>query len=225
MSQFVGNGVASSTLAKAWKQREESLYKTLFGNLGPGIYPLSMSLFEDLFNCTEVDPRWLHIGVFECPPTAERPHWVYVSSGLSNPWDDEPDEDEEWTGLGRELLLECPQQSPWALAMVRRFAAYQMLLAAGHFGDQEPLDAWDRMSVGGPIDGEHSALSAIIMVPSEHYPEEYELVSGKFAFLQILGLTAAELAHGRAHDFEDLLEALVKQGAAPLVDNTRSSIV
>jgi len=225
MNPFADKGAASSTLATAWKQREETLYKTLFGDLGPGIYPLSMSLFEDLFNCAEVDPRWLHIGVFECPPTAGRPHWVYVSSGLSNPWDEEPDEDEEWTGLGRELLLECQQQSPWALAMVRRFAAYQMLLAAGHFGDQEPLDAWDRMSVGGPIDGEHSALSAIIMVPSEHFPEEYQLVSGKFAFLQMIGLTAAELAHGRAHDFEDLLQALGEQGAAPLVDAARGSIV
>lgn len=225
MNPFADKGAASSILATAWKQREETLYKTLFGDLGPGIYPLSMSLFEDLFNCAEVDPRWLHIGVFECPPTAGRPHWVYVSSGLSNPWDEEPDEDEEWTGLGRELLLECQQQSPWALAMVRRFAAYQMLLAAGHFGDQEPLDAWDRMSVGGPIDGEHSALSAIIMVPSEHFPEEYQLVSGKFAFLQMIGLTAAELAHGRAHDFEDLLQALGEQGAAPLVDAARDSIV
>ena len=225
MTNNVNNGAAPSLLATAWEQRETTLYKTLFGDLGPGIYPLGMPLFEELFNCTEVDPRWLHIGVFECPPTPARPHWVYVSSGLSNPWDDEPDAEEEWTGLGRELLLECPQQSPWALALVRRFAAYQMLLAAGRFGDQEPLDAWDRMSVGGPIDGQQSALSAIIMVPSEHYPEEYALVSGKFAFLQIIGLSAAELAHGRAHDFGDLLQTLGDQGAAPLVDAARRSIV
>lgn len=225
MTNLANDGAASSLLETAWTQREETLYRALFGDLGPGIYPLDLPLFEQMFNCTQVDPRWLHIGVFECPPTPERPHWVYVSSGLSNPWDDEPDAEEEWTGLGRELLLECPQQSPWALALVRRFAAYQMLLAAGRFGDQEPLDAWDRMSVGGPIDGQQSALSAIIMVPSKHYPDEYALVSGKFAFLQIIGLSAAELAHGRAHDFGDLLQTLGDQGAAPLVDAARRSIV
>lgn len=225
MTDNVRNGAAPSLLTRAWEQRETTLYKTLFGDLGPGIYPLSMPLFEELFNCTEVDPRWLHIGVFECPPTAERPHWLYVSSGLSNPWDADASEQDDWSGLGRELLLECPQQSPWALGMVRRFAAYQILLAAGHFGDQEPLDAWNRMSVGGPIDGEKSALSAIIMVPSTHFPDEYQLASGKFAFLQIIGLTAAELAHGRAHDFEDLLQTLAQHGAAPLVDAGRASIV
>src|SRR4051812_47299798 len=72
-----------------WAHREEHLYPALFGPTGPGIYPIPAATFHGL-GCAEPDPRFLTHGVFECPPTPARPHWLYVTSGMSNPWGDDP---------------------------------------------------------------------------------------------------------------------------------------
>ena len=44
-------------LERSWEYREETLYRRLFGDTGPGIYPLDMDLLR---NGTRVDPQhWL----------------------------------------------------------------------------------------------------------------------------------------------------------------------
>ena len=209
----------------AWAQREDELYGSLFGQLGPGIYPLDFELFHEVFGRSEVDPRWLHVGVFECPPTEQRRSWTYVSSGLSNAWDAEEPDPKDWSGLGCELLLQCPQQSAWALSLIRKLAAYQILLSVGHFEQREVLDFWDRMPVGGPIDGAASELRTLLFAPAVEFSGTQQLSSGQFEFFQVLGLTDPELAYGREHSFETLYEALVARGAAPLVDVNRHSVL
>jgi hypothetical protein len=72
-------------LERSWEYREETLYRRLFGDTGPGIY-LDMDLLRNVFKQEQIDPRWLHVGVNACPPHGDRRHWIYVSTGLSNPW-------------------------------------------------------------------------------------------------------------------------------------------
>ncbi|MCF7751637.1 suppressor of fused domain protein [Bacillus subtilis subsp. subtilis] len=211
-------------LAHAWAQREQSLYPSLLGALGPGLYPLDAALFSSVFGQDRVDPRWLTIGVFECPPAPDRPGWAYVSSGLSNPWDQTDPDPDGVSGLGMEFLLQTTARAPWALALVQRFCAYQLLLAAGRMGDHAPLDLWDRMRIGAPIDNADSQLQALVFAPAEHFGDIQTLASGQFRFLQMLPLTLEEHAFGQQYDFDTVVEQLQAQRAAPAVDAGRGSI-
>lgn len=53
-------------LERSWEYREETLYRRLFGDTGPGIYPLDMDLLRNVFKQEQIDPRWLHVGVNAC---------------------------------------------------------------------------------------------------------------------------------------------------------------
>ncbi|ROL76170.1 hypothetical protein BLX41_14760 [Pseudomonas protegens] len=208
----------------AWAQREEELYPALFGELGPGIYPLDMALFSEVFGQTEVDPRWLSHGVFESPPNTRRNSWLYVTSGLSNAWEDVQPEADGWSGMGQELLLETREQAPWALRLLRKFCAYQLLLAAGRFGEQQPLGEWDRMRTGQPIDGNDSLLQALLFIPAPGFAGPQQLLSGRFEFLQIVGLTLDEHTWGQNAGYPALLEHLTQAGVSPVADPARASV-
>lgn len=79
-------------LEEVWGQREETIYGQLFGDKGKGIYVLDSDIFLKRFKQESLDPRWLHYGIFQCPPNTNRKTWLYVSSGMSNPWGKEPSE-------------------------------------------------------------------------------------------------------------------------------------
>src|SRR5271165_5203323 len=143
----------------AWAVREESIYRGLFGDLGPGIYPLDAALFTTVFRQESIDPRWLTEGVFECPPSGAMQNWLYVSSGLSNAWEADKPNPNEPSGLGCEFIVECPQQSRWALVLLRRMVAFQILLSVGRFPGKGLLQVWDRIPLRAPIDGSSSALT------------------------------------------------------------------
>jgi hypothetical protein len=78
-------------LEELWRLREEGVYPTLSGPVGRGIFPRTQELFSKRFGQRNVDPRWLFFGVFEFAPTPKRCSRLYVSSGYSNPWNEEPD--------------------------------------------------------------------------------------------------------------------------------------
>jgi hypothetical protein len=212
-------------LSRAWKQREETLYPSLLGALGPGIHPLDPALFSAVFGQDDVDPRWLHIGVFECPPSPTRAGWAYVSSGLSNPWEATEADHDDVSGLGMEFLLQTRERAPWAMTLVQRFCAYQLLLAAGRMGDHAPLDLWDRMRIGSPIDHADSVLQALVFAPAHHLGDVQRLHSGQFRFLQLIPLTLDEHAFGQQHDFACVVDQLQAANAAPVIDAGRRGIV
>lgn len=208
-------------LERSWEIREETLYKQHFGDTGPGIYPLDMDLLHGVFQQEDIDPRWLHVGVFACPPHGERRHWVYVSSGLSNAWEGAHEDGD--SGFGVELLLETRDEAPWALTTLRWFTAYQLLLCHSRMPGG-PLAPWHRLKLGMPVDRAESELQAMVFIPSPHFPGPQQLPSGRFDFLQLLPLTLDEHAFGREHDFETVLAQLTAAGAAPVVDPQRGGI-
>ncbi|HDS1826272.1 suppressor of fused domain protein [Stenotrophomonas maltophilia] len=208
-------------LERSWEYREETLYRRLFGNTGPGIYPIDMDLLRNVFKQEQIDPRWLHVGVNACPPHGDRRHWIYVSSGLSNPWEGRHEDGD--SGLGIELMLETQEEATWALTTLRWFTAYHLLLCHSRMPGN-PLAPWDRLKLGGPVDHAGSMLQAAVFVPSLHFPGPQQLPSGRFDFLQLLPLTLDEHAFGRAQGFEVLVAQLRTQGAAPVVDPQRVSI-
>ncbi|HEX7864365.1 MAG TPA: hypothetical protein VF555_05425 [Variovorax sp.] len=60
-----------SSLEEVWAYREETLYPQLFGERHNGIYVLDHDDFGAL-GAESIDPRWLHLGVFEFEPTTTR---------------------------------------------------------------------------------------------------------------------------------------------------------
>ena len=207
-----------SLLEKAWEQREQEVYSKLFGDIGKGIYTLSFDLFKDQFGCESVDPTWMHYGVFKCPPTDARKNWVYVSSGMSNPWGEE--EKLEYSGLGSEFLLETKKDEYWAIPLVQSLVAFNILLSVGKFGEKPLLEHWAR--IPQPI--EPNITNLVLGVPI-NYPETIELVSGKVDFLEIVGLTKEEFLYAQEYGSPAICDILKEEGIYPITDPERESVV
>jgi hypothetical protein len=210
---------------EAWAFREDKLYRSHFRGTGEGIYVLDAELFSSVFHQDAIDPRWLNHGVIEFKPTAERPNWVYVSSGLSNAWEADAPDPDGVSGLGCEFLFQCPTQARWALLLMRRMVAFQLLLAAGRFPGKGLLAVWDRIPLRGPIDGEKSQLSSVMLAPATDFPGVQQLPSGQFQFIQFVGITENEAEYARAKGSPELFRMLVAQKAAPVTDSKRASIL
>jgi hypothetical protein len=209
---------------EAWTLREETLYRQLFGDSGDGIHVLSFEKFSHTFGQKEVDPRWLTHGVLVFPPDAGSPHWRYVTSGLSNAWEDDTPEPNGPSGLGVEYVMTTPAREDWALNVTLNMLAYQLLLAAGAYGDPSLIGLHHRVPLNGPLDGKDSVLTHILFGPADDLGEQ-QLPSGIFRFLHLVGISAAEKEHGRENGGEALLQLLQRQAAYPLTDAMRGSLL
>jgi hypothetical protein len=209
----------------AWAVREENIYRSLFGDIGSGIYTLDAELFKSQFRQTSVDPRWLFHGVFESRPSATRASWLYVSSGLSNAWEADSAKPDEVSGLGCEFILECPSQSQWALLLLRRMVAFQILMSVGRFEGKGLLQEWDRIPLRAPIDGMSSKLNWVLLTPAPNFSERQLLPSGSFNFLEFVGITEDEADFARNNNGNSLLALLMQQEAAPVTDPNRESVL
>jgi hypothetical protein len=203
---------------RAWRQREEERYPALFGE-GEGIFPLAFEVFSDVFGQDQVDPRWLHVGTFRFSPTAERPTWLHVSSGLSNDW-----EQEGVSGLGCELVLETPWKSDRAIEVLNRLVAYDLLLAHGRYGEPRLLEVGTRLHSAAAF-GEHGAADGFLIVRPEGFPDVFSLETGPVQLLACVGVTEAELACAKAEGSAVLDDRLAKAGVGSVTDPTRASVV
>lgn len=123
---------------RVWEYREETLYPRTFGTGSDGgIFVLTHELFNMRFGEATVDPRWLHHGVLVFPPVHPNTSWRYVSSGLSNAWEDDRPDPSGWSGLGIELVLQTPEKAQWGLNVTLNILAYQLLLAVGRLARLE----------------------------------------------------------------------------------------
>src|SRR6185369_15852338 len=114
-------------LERVWEHREEVIYVDLFGDPDPqGIYTLQPHVFERRFGPQPIDPRWLTHGVMVFPPTSRHSGWSYVSSGLSNAWEDEEPNPQGPSGLGCEFVLELVSPQLWAIGQVQELIAFQL---------------------------------------------------------------------------------------------------
>ena len=220
--------VVVSSLEEVWAYREETLYRKLFGESGQRIYPLDFELFEKVFPGQAIDPRWLHLGVFEFQPTASRKSWVYVTSGASTPWEVEPaDYDSDgYSWLGVEFVLETVEQAEWAIHVLRRLLAYHVLVCHGRFGDIQPLDYGHRVPAGGPIDwSDDSKLTFLAIAKPTHYDASAQLDSGRFDFLHVVGITEQERDYAKSISTAELIEKMKVSGAFPITLPKRDSIL
>jgi hypothetical protein len=211
---------------RVWAQREDEVYRDLFGDLGAGVHPATIVHYARLRQSPR-HPGWLHHGVFGCPPHGGRAHWVYVTSGLSNPWNlDAPGRDPSGeSGLGFELCLCTPSRGDWAVEVLHHLMAWQLLVATGAVPGQ-PLGRGQRVPLGGPIDGarECALTWALVEAPEEIAPS-FELPSGKVDWLLLVGATEAEVQFARGSDQQQLVARLRAAGHWPVTDPRRPGIV
>lgn len=215
------------SLEEVWRLREDEIYPKCFGSERRGIFTLTSDVFKALGQ-QEIDPRWLHVGLFEFAPTVERPTWIYVSSGISNPWDTDPkDYDSEgYSEIGTELVLETLGQAAWGLKVMARLTAFNLLLASGRMGEAPPLDYGHRIPLRASISltGESTLVNVLAWKP-EHYLASFVLPSGRVDFLHLVGISDAELGYAKEHGSDALAKALIDKEAFPVTDPDRASVL
>lgn len=208
-----------------WSDREDRAYRSLFGNLGDGVYTAGASVFARYQK--QPHPGWLNHGVFACPPTAARASWLYVTSGLSNPWNlDAPGVDPSgFSGLGFELVAETSEPADWPVPLLHNLMAYELLVATGHYPDADLLEYGNRVPLGGSITASFdSAIRWLLVEPPRHYPASFELASGRVDLFHLVGATDAEVELARQVDQEALVALLEKGGVWPRTDAARTSL-
>jgi len=213
-----------------WAQREERVYPAFFGDLGPGIYTIPMSTFASLGRA-DPDPRYLTHGVFESPPTQERAEWVYVSSGMSNPWGDSPETIQAgaYSGLGFEFTMHTRERAKWAVQMLHWIMAVQLLVAAGELSGSL-LERNDRIPLGGPLGKRDGVLTHLLVgapprVEEGGYPGEFELPSGKVEMMVLVGITEKESEFAKTQGAEGLVKLLMHHGVWAVTDVGRVGVV
>ena len=210
-------------LEEIWEYREESIYPSIFGDLGEGIFPLSADIFTQQFKAT-CDPRWLHYGIFQSPPNEKRSSWLYVSSGMSNPWEQE--NKEKISGYGVEFILETHTKSMWAIQVLQNMVAYNTLLVHGHFGEKSPLDYGDRIPLNQSISPDYeSDLRNLLIAEPANIKTQFELASGKVDFLLFIGTSDDEIIYAKENGSAELLELLKEREVYPYTDPRRESVV
>lgn len=219
------------SLEAVWEERESAVYPRYFGSISRGIFVLSADLFSSVFDQTSIDPRWLHHGVFEFAPTVSRKSWLYVTSGLSNPWETNPSEYDalKSSEIGIEHVIESLNQATWPIVLLQRILAYNILLCAGRYGDPSSLDYGHRIPLGAPITPENETgsflLSHIVIGKPEHYPNSFTLASGKVDLLHLVGITENERDFAKKHSSDALVDVLKRNNAYPVTNPKRLSVV
>jgi Suppressor of fused protein (SUFU) len=208
-----------------WRQREEEIYPRFFGSVEPEIHTIKPELFNRM-GVKSVDPRWLTHGVLASPPSTQRATWLYVTSGLSNPWGADPDAIDlnEYSGLGFEFFMQTTGPASWAIGVLNWIMAMQILIAAGLVEGQllEPLD---RIPMNLSLDGGSSQLKNLLIITPEDIPPRFVMESGIVDLLACVGITDAELHFARAQGGLGLLKVLKHHGYLPVTDPGRSSAV
>ena len=214
-----------SSLEAVWEEREERLYPALFGKPSRGIFPVSMETFTETLEQSEVDPRWLHLGVFEFAPTTERASWLYATSGGSTPWETEPEHYDQnaFSWLGVEFVVEVPEQADWPVRLLNKVLAYHLLLCVGRLNGT-PLDYGHRLPTG-PVNGVPGcALTVVAVAKPGHYPSRQVLASGKFDFLHLVGISERERDWAKQASTLALIERLARAGAFPVTNPARAEL-
>jgi len=211
-------------LARVWEYREEKLYPALFGSVRRGIFVIPYDMFNKTFGQEEVDPRWLHFGVFEFSPTATRASWLYVTSGMSTPWEADQADPDATSGLGCEFVFESTLQGDWAIRRIWQLMAYQILLCHGRYPGRAPLGNFDRLPLRSPLGPSPSEIQLLMLAPAEDTIGTQQLESGSFQFVRVVGISEVEAAHAREQGGGALLERLAASGAFPVTDPERSSL-
>ncbi len=213
----------------AWQARDD-LYKTLFGeytSVSPSDYRL-----PDLVPAIPrpaIDPGGSAdpgspeetLTVIAYGPDPIRPHWTYITAGLSSPWYQEVPL--EVTGFGCEIMIKCPSEARWPAQVLRSMALY-LFNYAGTFSPGSLV------ALNSSIFPEAASELQNIFV---WYADEaadcwYELPSGGFGIFAAVGIADDELRFAESVESYGawcIQEVLRRAGVGQVTDPTRASVM
>jgi len=173
----------------AWKIREEQIYPALFGTVQTQIYTLTESMFAHI-GSRHIDPRWLTNGVLIAQ--SQNNSWIYLSSGLSNPWgqQDTHDQDKQISGIGFELWLESKQHDPRFIKYLQWVIIWQLLIATGVI-DEPLIDIGDRIVLPETYTQGVKDYALLVNQTSDAR-RQFLLPSGKVDLLQLIPINSQE---------------------------------
>jgi hypothetical protein len=214
-------------LESVWRMREDEVFPALFGNQVRGIFPLDAAIFTQRCGQADIDPRWLHYGVFEFAPTASRRSWLYVTSGHSNPWEQSPAEYDPngQSGMGVAFTMATTEQGDWAIRTLQAMLAFDLLLAAGRFPGKEYLGLSDRIPLYSPLNNDPKCvLKTLVMTEAEGIPSEFQLPSGQVILVGFTAISDEELTEAKRCGSPALIDQLRTAGFHPVNDPHRPSL-
>lgn len=206
-----------------WSQREDGVYRELFGTIGPHVHTVPPELFAQLGQ-PEPDPRWLVHGVFEVAPSDKHTCWTYVTTALSNPWGIDPAhvKPTDPSGLGFELIIQTPVQSPWAIQVLHWLIAVNILCASGKL-QGETMFVGGRIPLHTSIDPRQpeSLIRNLLVIEPTTVPAQFTLPSGTVDLLLCVGITDNEMQFAGDNDYQATIDHLEGAGMLPLTDPAR----
>ncbi|MCR9248461.1 MAG: suppressor of fused domain protein [bacterium] len=220
------DGSFAQWFERVWSYREERVYQSIFKDLGEGIYTAPESTFQRFGK--QPHPGWLNHGVFGCPPGDHRKTWLYVTSGLSNPWNlNAPGQDPTgFSGVGFELAIETPAPASWAVSLLHNLMAYELLVAVGSYEGAELLEYGNRVPLEASVTPEfESKIRWLLVTQPKHYEAAFSLASGRVDIYHLVGATDAEVQFARQSDQDQLIGKLEQRGCCPMTDPARESVL
>jgi hypothetical protein len=215
------NDDADTWFEDTWNYRDTVAYPELIGATSDGrISTIPYVAFEQI-GAVQVDPRWLHCGVLAFRPPSPTAAFTFVTSGLSNAWDDARPDERSISGLGIELRVDVSREAHWTTDVLLRISAMQLLIGSGRMSGARLLGVGDRMKVGAETFGKNSSVTSLIAADGG----QIQLPSGTFTLLQLFAITDAEREHAASHGADALLTILRARTAFPISDVTRASVV
>ena len=164
-------------------------------------------------------------GISAYPRTDPVPHWHYISYGMSELYDKDPEGDPDISGWGFEFtfrLVRDPSETTppvWAANLLQNLGRY--VFTSGNW-----FEPGHHMDVNGPIAAsrQDSAIRAIV------FDEDPELGTistphGRVRFLQVIGLATEEYEAARAWNTMGLLEVLAPKIPLYVTDIDRTSLL
>ncbi|MCB9749835.1 MAG: suppressor of fused domain protein [Myxococcales bacterium] len=151
---------------------------------------------------------------------AQPEHWHYLTYGLSELFE-KTSNDPAISGFGFELTMRTPrgagEERPpaWPLRFLQALGRHIL-------STREGFDTGHRIDLGGPIVyGGESALTGVAIVPDPTLGK-IETPFGSLLFLQLVGVTAAELAAMKKLDYEKVVEMLAELAPRGITDPARA---
>lgn len=213
---------------RTWQARD-ALYRQLFGshlfNLPKKYAPPQIEIQEVRTSAdiaailgTTISETDITIMVYE--PNEQRDYWMYVTSGLSNPWFGS--EDGEVAGFGHELVLKTKTPGRWQFRLLRRLASYVLTYSG-------TLQPGVMLEFDMPLfQNDKSRLDGImIWYVDEAQDCVYDLPAGRFGLFLVLGIMSDEADFVRS--FSDgtfcMQQLLRHAGYGQVSDPQRTSIM
>lgn len=159
-------------------------------------------------------------GLQGCSAYRAEDHWHYVTYGLTELWDKSAEADPEISGWGYEFTLRAPLQAgddappQWPFNLLEQLAK-----TTNHGGSV--YEVGHRVDLRQPITGEPTGLTALAITRDPEIPELVDSPNGAFALLQVIGITADELAQMKDSGTATVLKELAVGNPLLITDPKR----